>query len=572
MKLLRLKVGEPFRSLQAGFELEFLQTWNRSLQDEIPLAFSPYILAGPNGSGKSNVLEVLAAIFYHMECMNLGNLPASFVFDEEQNPNGYQSSHGIPDAFELEYLIRAPEQYKVKGYNGHAHIKIVKEKGETPRWHLLNTVNGDGEVEETNLTIGRTEARDFLPSYVLGYSSGENEVLSLPFFKMRFINYDEYYSRLFGQLDYSGKPEGRMIYLDASFSQAIVICNLLLQGKLTLQPFAEEVGVEDINSFRIILRRAAGVDFSGEFFEGYSGTTPEESGAETRQLTEYLNRSIDALKKCATCFYETEDGELYLDYLVTDATRQAFRLHFGTALELFQVFQIMLTLNLYTVSSQLKKELYTSDSLYVSETVPVLASDKRIMRFKHVDLQKRGVSGQVTLKSLSDGEHQFLHALGLCLLYRDDNALFLLDEPETHFNPAWRAQFISRLRECFAHEGVEAKSPEILITTHTPFLISDSQPEQVLVCRKDESKKEVTVSRPNYNTLGASINKITMNTFNKRETIGGHAQSILDGIRKRFEEGEDKEQLITELNQKLGDSVEKVLLIRTILASMEVQG
>jgi hypothetical protein len=54
-----------------------------------------------------------------------------------------------------------------------------------------------------------------------------------------------------------------------------------------------------------------------------------------------------------------------------------------------------------------------------------------------------------------------------------------------------------------------------------------------------------------------------MATFGKRETIGGHAQAMLDGLRQRFEQGEDKEQLITEINRLLGDSVEKVLLIKT---------
>lgn len=567
MKLLRLKVDESFRSLQAGFEVDFLREWDREqVMHSSNIAFAPYILAGPNGSGKSNVLEVLAAIFYHMECMYLENLPDSFVYEEDENPLGFQGEKGFPAAFEVEYLIRAGGKYKVSGYNGHAYVRISKLTGESPQWSLLNF---EGEEGDSDLTIGRTVARDFLPRFVLGYSSGENEVLSLPFFKMRFINYDEYYSRMFNQLDYDGKPEGRMVYLDASFSQAIVICNLLLQDQSILRPFVEEIGVEDIKSFRIIVRKASGVDYDGEFFEGYDQTTEEESSEKTRQLTEYLDNKIDALKKCATCHYETDDGELILDYLVNAATREAFGLHFGSALDLFQVFQIMLTLNLYTVSSNLKKELYTSDSLYVSETVPVLASDNRIMRFKHVDLKKQGISEQVTLKSLSDGEHQFLHALGLCLLFKDDNALFLLDEPETHFNPAWRAKFISRLRQCFEKDGMTTAAPEMLITTHTPFLISDSEPGNVLIFSKNEQEKCVEVTRPNYNTLGASINKITMETFNKRETIGDYAKSKLDDFIKRAEQGEDEEQLAEEVDRILGDSIEKVLFINQLSGKRE---
>lgn len=106
----------------------------------------------------------------------------------------------------------------------------------------------------------------------------------------------------------------------------------------------------------------------------------------------------------------------------------------------------------------------------------------------------------------------------------------------------------------------------MLITTHTPFLISDSKPDKVLVFKKDKVSGTVSISQPDYNTLGASINKITMNTFDKRETIGGHAQALLKALRARFEQGgENKDELIAEIQQQLGDSVEKVLLIKAIL-------
>src|SRR4030095_11455628 len=118
MKLLRLKITDPagFRSLPCGFEHHFRTEW--SLQDELaqPKGFAPFVCAGPNGSGKSNLLEALAAIFYHMECLYLENLPDSFRYDEERNPNGFQGSNGIPDGFELEYLIEPLEAFAVKRY------------------------------------------------------------------------------------------------------------------------------------------------------------------------------------------------------------------------------------------------------------------------------------------------------------------------------------------------------------------------------------------------------------------------------------------------------------------------
>jgi len=279
---------------------------------------------------------------------------------------------------------------------------------------------------------------------------------------------------------------------------------------------------------------------------------------------------VTRLKRCATCsFVDDATDTLYLDYYVNDATKAAFRANFDQSpVALFQALQVLLALNFYSVSDALKADLYQSDSHYVSETVPVLASNERIMRFKFVQFTNAFDGRLMMLKALSDGEHQLLHSLGLCLLFRNTNSLFLLDEPETHFNPDWRSNFITRLNQCFKNS--EDKH-EMLITTHTPFLISDSKPEKVLVFDKQGGK--VAVSKPDYNTLGASINKITMNTFGKRETIGGRAQAIIEGFREQLnDKNKEKEQLIDEINQQLGDSVEKVLLIKTILDSMEEQG
>src|SRR5690606_28622989 len=133
------------------------------------------------------------------------------------------------------------------------------------------------------------------------------------------------------------------------------------------------------------------------------------------------------------------------------------------------------------------------------------------------------------------------------------------------FNPDWRANFISRLRQCLPGHAEVAQA--MLITSHTPFLISDSKPDKVLVFEKDKASGTVSISQPDYNTLRASINKITMNTFDKRETIGGHAQALMEALRVRFEQGEDAPALIGELNRELGDSVEKILLIKAILGS-----
>ena len=571
MILLRLKINEPFRCLQAGFELYFQNDWDRS---ESCGGFAPYVLAGPNGSGKSNVLEALAAIFYHLQCQYLTIRPQGFDYDEEENPGGFRDERSVPDAFELEYLTFPPVSPEYGDEKILVHIRIVKVPGSSARVYLLNHPDVDADTP-----LPRTEAAEMLPEHVIAYSSGENEILSLPFFKMRFINYDAYLYHLTRQSDYP-EPEGRMTFLDSQMSQALLICNFLFQDESSLEPFKTDVGVEGLKQFRIIIRQHRRVEYNVELLEEFERSRTEFPFGTEVELTSAFKKNvqredgsvrkigiIDRLTQCATCsFFDGQTDSLVLDYWVTPETRTAFKNHFSSILDLFQSFQALITLNLYPVSDAMKKALYRSASLYVNETVPILPLDERVIRFEDLILLKEGVTAPVYAKSLSDGEHQFLHTLGLCLLFKNKNALFLLDEPETHFNPDWRSKLISRIRDCFGMSYRKTKR-EMLITTHTPFLISDSRPENVLVFKKED--QSVTVSRPDYNTLGASINKITMKTFGKKETIGGYAESILETLKKRFAAGEDREALLEEVHQKLGDSIEKMLFTKTLLDSME---
>ena len=69
MKLLKLELGEQFRSLHKGFNLEFHKLTSKGYSSM--MEFQPFCFAGLNGSGKSNVLEALASIFYHLELITI---------------------------------------------------------------------------------------------------------------------------------------------------------------------------------------------------------------------------------------------------------------------------------------------------------------------------------------------------------------------------------------------------------------------------------------------------------------------------------------------------------------------
>ncbi|MDQ8187677.1 restriction system-associated AAA family ATPase [Pelagicoccus sp. SDUM812002] len=568
MKLIRLKLNSPFRSLAPGFEINFLNEWN----EQEAYQFNPYCLVGKNGSGKSNVLEALAAIFYHIECIYLSYRPDNL--SDEENNEGFDASRSTPDAFELEYHFRlASEDWNdiVLDYlptldlsePNFVHISITKQSGTPPVIRSANIPL----LNEKDGTLNRARVKRHLPKYILGYTSGHNEILSLPFQKMRFIHFDEYYERLSKGLDYIGVPEGRLIYLDEQYSQAILLCHFLFPNEHILKTFADEIGVEAIKSFSIGIRHPSEPTTQSNQFPAQLPMTFEEPRREL-VLTSKLTKVIDRFGKCSTTQFEDEHtSEQSFDFWNNDATREAFKLHFGSALELFQAFQILFTLNLHTVTEEIKKELYLSESLYASEKIPSYPSDSQVMRFKNFFIKKRSVDEPILLKALSDGEHQFMHTIGVCLLYRNEPALFLLDEPETHLNPGWRASYISILRRALEEDSDAKKtSREILLTSHSPFIVSDCRQENVLVFKKSVTNK-VICSRPDFNTFGASANTITAKIFDQGDTIGNYARSKIEEFDRRLAMGENGEDLMDEADEMLGDSIEKVLLTNRAIKS-----
>ncbi|MBM7420461.1 MULTISPECIES: restriction system-associated AAA family ATPase [Chryseobacterium] len=572
MKLKSLKLHSQFRSLQAGFEIDFLNEQNSDkLWD-----FMPYCLVGRNGSGKSNILEVLAEIFYHIECIYLDFKPNGFNGEgkfKKVSTDGFFAESCNPDAFELEYYYYINGNYPRKNYSSDfnigydAHIKIEKKINESPKVYWLN--RKECVAIETTL-LERIEVKDFLPDFIVAYSSGENQIINLPFFKMRFIQYDEYLYRLVKDLDYI-KPESRFVYLDEYYNQAVLLSIYLLRDKKTLAPFKKELGLDDIKSFRLIIKQDQFEKVHSDVFKTIPQEDKKDKSKITRELTSLVSKSIERLKACSTTSYFKHDTkELILDYFVNKECREAFKFHFADdAFELFRTFQVLLNLNNCKTPKKIKEKVYHSKNIYINQDViPLPYDEERIFKFKEVVLKKDKVDEVIYTKSLSDGEYQFIHSIGLCLLFRDTNSLFLLDEPETHFNPDWRSNFISTLRDCLKQDEVGSldNRRDLLITSHSPFIVSDCQPENVIIFDKQNKKVEhQTAKDKGIRTFGTSANILTEDIFGKKESISKLSLEIIERIKNMPLNSPEEILAAKEEARILGESVEKVLLFRELI-------
>ncbi|MDG1720412.1 MAG: restriction system-associated AAA family ATPase [Bacteroidia bacterium] len=300
---------------------------------------------------------------------------------------------------------------------------------------------------------------------------------------------------------------------------------------------------------------------------------------DSRPILNQVEPIIEILKLCATSWYEdvidlerlhnNECQVLSMDFFVDDNTKRAFRHHFNnSSFELFRFFQLLYELNANIISTSTKEEVYKSKGFYTDGKLPEAGPEDRVFYFLDYMIlkdEKGDYPNERLLREFSDGEHQFLHTMGICLMLKDRRTLLLLDEPETHFNPKWRAEFIQILNNSIKAGGTNNFLKDVLLTSHSPFIISDCMPDKVLFFTRDESKKleAKNATELGLKTYGSSVDYILKNFFNMN-LISSKSFNDLKGI---IDHG-----TIDELRKAVddfGESSQKQFLFKKIYEKME---
>jgi energy-coupling factor transporter ATP-binding protein EcfA2 len=134
------------------------------------------------------------------------------------------------------------------------------------------------------------------------------------------------------------------------------------------------------------------------------------------------------------------------------------------------------------------------DSLHVAD----LVEDCRArVKVKNVD-------GSLTFRELSEGEQQLLMVLGMLRFTRDDEALILLDEPDTHLNPNWSLEYVDLLRRAIPDE-----TTQIVMATHDPLLVAGLLRRQVHIMLRDDAGR-VTQEHPERDPQGMGVAALLM--------------------------------------------------------------
>ncbi|KOY88278.1 hypothetical protein AD998_18450 [bacterium 336/3] len=141
-------------------------------------------------------------------------------------------------------------------------------------------------------------------------------------------------------------------------------------------------------------------------------------------------------------------------------------------------------------------------------------------------------------RSLSSGEKALLNLYSRFYSAVEDKKelkpnelIILVDEGETGFNPQWQKEYLKILID-FLPQIFPDKKIQIIITSHSPFLVSNLPKENIIFLSKNE-KGECMVSKlqDRKETFGANIHTLfTDSFFMKGGLMGTFAQKRIDEV------------------------------------------
>jgi predicted ATP-binding protein involved in virulence len=123
------------------------------------------------------------------------------------------------------------------------------------------------------------------------------------------------------------------------------------------------------------------------------------------------------------------------------------------------------------------------------------------------------------------------------LLAGQEDALLLLDEPETHFNDKWKREIVDIIDEAIGHTA-----NDVLISTHSAIVLSDVFNDEIVMVEKTDDGS--SVRSVDQQTFATDPSALMMSVFEADDSIGKRAQAFIEGkLRQATGSAEDIQQL-----------------------------
>lgn len=172
-----------------------------------------------------------------------------------------------------------------------------------------------------------------------------------------------------------------------------------------------------------------------------------------------------------------------------------------------------------------------------------------LIREVRIWVHREETSDEIPFHEISDGEKQLLSVLGLMRFTGRDESLFLLDEPDTHLNPAWKWDYLSLVRDV-AQKNSES---HIIMTSHDPLTMGGLKASQVQVMFEREGG-QVVAEPPDVDPRGLGFTSILTQIFGLPTTLDPETQNRLEDRNRllRIDQRTETQELkLVELSDEL---------------------
>tara|TARA_B100000678_G_C18217938_1_gene506002 strand:- start:869 stop:2470 length:1602 start_codon:yes stop_codon:yes gene_type:complete len=446
------------------------------------------VVIGENGTGKSNLIEAIVEVFRAYD-LNQNRLSAF--------------------RFEIDYQING---LVIKLHNTHK-----------PDGQLMCSVVREGAA---SYGIGST-AKPHLPDMIFGYYSGTGRKLER-LFDAHQSRYYDVINKDRPRVEYQIARENRRLFYCRSAHGALALLSYLAKPRGDDGPgelLTESLGITGFHSALALLKQPSW------FKEGQRAAMRETSN---------IWGAHGPAGDCARLLRDSAFHALELDGTYVDDYRRAA----SKEAQLACFLRDERALREFAANYKTDKEMFAAlEAADISDL------------FREVTVwvtRKNDVSGDISFSDLSDGERQLLMVLGLIRMARGKEVLFLLDEPDTHLNPAWQLTYLELIRE-WTEVAADEETCQIVMTTHNPLTIAALTRKEVRVMQTVDDG-QIKVSEPYADPRGLGFTSTLTEIFGLPTTLDPETQKQIDerNTLARIEQRSEKqEKMLIQLNDKL---------------------
>ena len=306
-------------------------------------------------------------------------------------------------------------------------------------------------------------------------------------------------------------------------------------------------------------------------------------------------QSLHRFEHCISCEVVNEGMEKYIEKLIDDESHIANKLH-QTVQFINNYDKIQkrdgVYLNDPDFSFDFRNYLDSGKSLdnisdIIKELPPPIYKVEIFLNRSRKKNDKRSQMDEVPFSKLSSGEKQFAYMMSTYIYhlinlesihtatqtnsngsnrvaYSMINMIF--DEMELCFHPEYQRAFVNNLVSYIKRAGLNKTfSFNIILTTHSPFILSDIPVCNILALKDGEPDEQFK----NEKTLAANIYDILNNGFFMDDFIGEYSSIFIDEIIKKLNDSNDdisakEQEILFKKISLIGDNLVRIKLLEKL--------